>query len=120
MEVLRYVEVGAIILAAIAVAAFAVRGYLVAQRLHRLADQVSQLAEMEAKRALLEVETAARRASATVGHIDRTLVPLSNTVRRVERWTAAIAAETLLAGAVSPALAKVGGWLVGLRKVLAR
>lgn len=120
MEVLQYVALGVIILAAIAVTVFAVRGYLLARRLHRLADQVSQLAAMEAKRTLTQVEEAARKVSGTVEHIDRTLVPIASTVRRVEQWTAAIAAETLLASAVSPALAKVGRWLTGVRKALAR
>ncbi len=116
MEVLRYVELIAVILAAGAVIALSVRGYVLARRLDRLADEVGRLVENDARRALTQVEEAARGVHRTASHIDATLVPLSNTVHRIERWTAAIAAETLMAGAVSPALAKLGGWLSGLRK----
>jgi len=115
-EVLRDVELIAVILAAAAVIALSIRGYLLARRLHRLADEIGRMVDGEARRALTEVEEAARGVRRTASHIDATLVPLSNTMHRLERWTAAIAAEAFVAGAVSPALAKLGGWLSGLRK----
>ena len=116
MEVLRYVELIAVILAAAVVIALSIRGYLFARRLHRLADEIGRMVDTEARRALMEAEEAARGVRRTASHIDATLVPLSNTMHRLERWTAAIAAETLMAGAMSAALAKLGGWLSGLRK----
>jgi hypothetical protein len=119
-EVLRDVELVAVILAAGAVIALAIRGYLLARRLHRLADEVGRMIESDARRALAQVEEAARGVQRTSSHIDAALVPLSSTVHRIERWTAAIAAEALVASAVSPALAKIGEWLSGLRKVVGR
>ena len=118
IEVLRAAALSAVILAAAAVVALSVRGYLLAQRVHRLAEQISQVVEQEVKQALAQVEEAARGMRDTAEHVDHALAPLSRTVHRIERWTAALAAEALVASAVSPAVAKIGGWLSGLRKLL--
>ena len=120
MEVLRYVELVAVILAAGAVIAVSIRGYLLAQRLQRLTEQVSRMVEGEVRQAVTQVEEAAREVHRTAAHLDGTLVPLSSTLHRIERWTAAIAAETLVASALSPALAKVSTWLSGLRRAIHR
>ena len=116
MEALRVIEVVAVIIAALAVTAFSIRIYLLAGRMQRLSDRFSQVLEEDVKGALAEVEQTARRVQETLGKVDAALVPFGHTVRRIERWTATIATEALVANALSPALAKVTSWLSGLRK----
>ncbi len=116
MEALRVIEAVAVIVAALAVTAFSVRIYLLAGRLQQLADQFSRILEEDVRGAVAEIEQAARRTQATLGKVDAALIPFGHTVRRIERWTATLATEALVTGALSPALAKVSGWLAGLRK----
>jgi hypothetical protein len=118
-EILRYVELIAVIAAAGAVIALALRWYALADRLHRLADQVSTVVDTDVKRALQQVEETARGVQDTAAKIDGTLTPFATTVHRIEHWTAALAAEGLVASTVSPALHRVGGWLLGLRRGVA-
>jgi len=115
-SVLFYVkEIGTAVLLVAAVIVL-VRLYLLIRRLHRLAARIGQLVEVEAKRTLAQVEEAARGVSATAKHVDAAVAPLSSVVHRIERWTAAIGAEMLVARAVSPVVTRVGGWLSGLRR----
>lgn len=116
MAVLQYVEAIAVILAALAVAAFSIRGFLLAGRLTRLADEFSRALDEEVKRTLEEWDETARRTRESLGKLDAAVIPFGHTVRRIEKWMATIATEALVANALSPALSKVGGWLSGLRK----
>jgi hypothetical protein len=116
MEVLRYLEAIAVIIAAAAVTTFSVRAFLLAKRVHRLADQCGQVLEEDVKRTLAGMEETTRRARETLGRVDASLLPFEQTVRRIERWTAAVATEAIVASTLSPALAKVSGWLSGVRK----
>ncbi len=116
MEVLRYVETICVILAALGVTAASVRLFLLAGRWERLSDRMYRTLEEEVQPVLAEVEQTARRAQDTLGKMDATLIPFANTVRRIEKWTAAIATETLVASALGPALGKVTTWISGLRR----
>ncbi len=108
-------EIGVAVLLAGAIIVL-IRLYLLLRRVHRLADRMGQLAEGEARQALAQVEEAARGVATTAKHVDAAVAPLARTVDRIERWTATLAAELLVARAVSPLLTRVGGWLSGLRK----
>jgi hypothetical protein len=116
MEVLRYIEVIAIIVAALAVTAAAVRTFLLSARLEKLSDRAYRTLEEEVQPTLAEVEQTARRIQDSLGKVDATLIPFANTARRIEKWTAAVATETLVATALGPALGKVTSWVSGVRR----
>ncbi len=130
MEALRVIELIAVIIAALAVAAAAIYLILLIRRWQRLLAQASRVLESDVRRTLGEIEAAAQRAQVTLGEVeataqrsrdtlgkmDATLIPFALTVRRIEKWTAAVATEALVANALGPALGRLSGWLSGLRK----
>lgn len=102
-RVLSIIALVAAIVAAAAVAAFSVRAFLLARRLHELSDEISRVLNSEVRRALAQVEETARGLQQTSGKIDEALVPLEHTLH----WAGVLAST--LAGRASPALGVLGG-----------
>ena len=107
--------VGAVV-ATVAVTAASVRAFLLARRLHQLSDQLSHMLQYEVHEVLAEVAETARGLQQASGKIGAAVQPLDHVIRKVDRW-AGVAAEALLASAVSPTLGRVAGALGGLKRL---
>jgi len=99
--------------ALLALAALAIRAYLLVKRTHELLD--AEVAEV-----VRTLGGAARGVEQAVGKLDKGLEALSSTLDRVDRVTQRLEPEYLAHTVAQPALAKIGAWLGGLRKGLAR
>lgn len=96
VAVLGVIALAAAIIAAGAVTAMAMRGYALARRWERLADQIGEVVEGELKQAVAEVATAARGIQGNTGNIDRVLHPLSEVAERLKRSVATFTVDALV------------------------
>ena len=96
-----------------ALAALAIRAYLLVKRTHELLD--AEVADV-----VRTLGGAARGVEQAVGKLDTGLESLSSTLDRVDRVTQKLEPESLAQQVTQPALAKIAAWVGGIRKGLAR
>ena len=99
--------------ALLALAALAIRAYLLVKRTHELLD--AEVADV-----IRTLGGAARGVEQAVGKLDKGLEALSSTLDRVDRVTQKLEPESLAHTVAQPALAKIAAWVGGIRKGLAR
>jgi Flp pilus assembly protein TadB len=113
VETLTILALVVAIVAGAALIAVSVRAFLLAKRLHELSDQFSELLEREVRPAVAEVAETARGLQRAAGKMESAITPIEHTVQKVERWVG-VAAEAVVARAMSPTFGKVVGVLGGL------
>jgi hypothetical protein len=105
--------------ALLALAALAIRAYLLVKRIHDLVDQVGRLVDSDVGSTVRAWGDTARGVQQAVGKLDDGFGSLATSLDRVDRLTERLEPESLARTVVQPAVAKIASWLVGLRKGLA-
>ena len=106
-------------IALLALAALAIRVYVLVTRVHRLTDQVSRLVESDVAAAIRALGDTARGARHAIGKLDDGFASLAKSLQRIDRLTEKLEPESMAQTVLRPAVAKIGSWLAGVRRGLA-
>jgi hypothetical protein len=108
----------ALLLAAIAIIVVCVQAALILARLQVVAERVKSLLERETSETIQSWREAAQGILRSTAKLDDGLTSLNRSLDRIDRVTGRLETDLLAAAVLQPALAKVSGWLSGVKRGL--